>query len=73
MMDPIVARESNNEGSISIVWEVEDVQEMRPDLTNKQCINVLQNLKRNHDACMGINWDVIEFMCDDLYPKVSAE
>jgi hypothetical protein len=54
--------------SISIVWHVSDVQEIRPDLTDGQAYEVLIHAKRNHNAEMGINWDTLEFGADYLYP-----
>lgn len=53
---------------ISIIWHIEDVQSIRPDLTNNQAGKVLEHLKENHDANLGINWEVIEIVADILYP-----
>ncbi len=52
-----------------VQWHIEDVQTVRPDLTNEQSRNVLGNLKRRHDAETGINWDVIGIVAEDLYPE----
>jgi hypothetical protein len=54
---------------ITIKWHVEDVQEKRPDLSNEQAIDVLNYIQRNHDANTGINWEVIEYAADDLFPE----
>ena len=54
--------------SIYISWNVEDVQSVSPDLTIDQCRAVLRNLYKQHDAEMGINWDVISAVAGNLYP-----
>ena len=40
---------------IAIVWSVEDVMQECDWLTREQALEVLHNLKHNHDACIGIN------------------
>jgi hypothetical protein len=54
--------------SISIHWDIEDVISVRPDLSKFQASEVLQHIKRNHDANVGINWEVIEIVSDTLFP-----
>ena len=44
---------------IAVIWAIEDVQEVRPDLTEDQCWEVLEAAKGDHDATIGINWDVL--------------
>lgn len=58
---------------IAVIWCIEDVKEVRPDLSDDQCWDVLQNLNRSHDATIGINWDVIDCVADILFPDASAE
>jgi hypothetical protein len=53
---------------IAIIWHIEDVQCIRPDLTNEKASEVLIRLKKNHDATVGINWDTIETVADILFP-----
>src|SRR6266516_1163426 len=45
---------------IAIVWHIEDVQNIRPDLTDKQAGDVLVYSQKNHDATVGINWNSLE-------------
>lgn len=52
---------------IAIVWHIEDVQSIRPDLTDEQASQVLAYAQKNHDATTGINWDALEIIADDLY------
>ena len=51
---------------ITIKWHVEDVLSIRPDLTREQAFDVLYAAKENHDACIGINWDVLSCICDNI-------
>lgn len=50
-------------------WYAEDVQDIRPDLSTEQAMNVLLALKESGDATLGVNWDVIESMAENLYPE----
>jgi hypothetical protein len=58
---------------IFIVWHLEDIQERRPDLTQHQGRVVLSNLERRHDAGIGINWDVIDIVAEDLFPAPAEQ
>ena len=51
----------NKDGSISIVWNIEDVQELEPGMSDELAIEVLELALDNHDANEGINWTVLEF------------
>lgn len=46
--------------SISIVWDIEDVLQQDDSLTDDEARDVLQRMESNHDATVGINWDVID-------------
>ncbi len=52
---------------IAVGWSVEDVQEIRPDLTAEQAWEVLQAAERGHDATVGINWEVLECYAEHLF------
>jgi len=56
---------------IAIIWGIEDVQSVRPNLSDEQASQVLQRLKKNHDANLGINWEVIEIVADILFPEIT--
>ena len=58
---------------IQIPWAVKDILQQRPDLTNEQAKCVLQQLAQFHDASIGINWDVIDEMAEELFPEPSNE
>ena len=59
----------NSERQIEIVWSVEDVQEVRPDLDDEQSMEVLYMVLKKHDASLGVSWDTLEVWADYLYPE----
>ena len=59
--------------TISIEWCIEDVQNVREDLNDQQAWEVLLAVWGRHDAEIGINWDYIEAVADDLYPETQNE
>lgn len=59
----------SNSDVIFSVWQVADVQELRPDLTEDQCREILRSIERNHDAGIGINWHVIDDVAEMLFPE----
>lgn len=50
--------------TISITWSTQDVldvaEQMGHNITEYQADYILDRIKIDHDACIGINWDVIE-------------
>ncbi len=52
---------------IAVIWCIEDVQEIRPDLSEDQCWDVLKATRRYHDASIGINWLTLECHADHLF------
>ena len=54
-------------GEIAIVWSVEDVLEIRADLTAEQAMQVLEFSERHHDAGDGINWHCVEVNAEQLF------
>jgi len=61
---------------IAAIWCIEDVQAVRPDLTDDQAWEVLQDAQRKHDAMMGISWDTLEILAEDLFgpaPETAEE
>jgi len=57
---------------IAIVWSVDDVLQECDWLNRDQALKVLHDLKHNHDATIGINWDVIRYTADCMYPEKEA-
>ena len=58
---------------IAVIWSIEDVQGVRPDLTDDQAWAVLQECDRRHDCELGITWGSIEYVADDLFPMRLAK
>ena len=59
--------QKNNELSIAIVWHIDDVLGVRPDLSREQAFEVLKQAKRHHDANVGINWEVLSATAEVLF------
>lgn len=47
-------------------WSIEDVKEVAPDLSDDECRDVLERVESNHDAEIGINWDVLRFHAEQV-------
>ena len=60
---------NHKDKTIAVTWGVEDVQGDRPDLNDDQAWAVLRAVYDRHDANIGINWDFISAVADDLYPE----
>jgi hypothetical protein len=58
---------------IVIVWSVEDVLEVRPDLAEEQAIQVLRLVDKHHDASIGTNWETLESFASDLFGEAQPE
>ena len=58
---------------IAIIWSIEDVNIVRPDLTDEQALAVLTKVKDKHDAEMGVTWTTLEEWADILYPRESNQ
>ena len=52
---------------IAVIWSNEDVQEVRPDLTDDQAWQVLLEVERRNDAELGINWQTLERVAEELF------
>src|ERR1700729_1458993 len=58
---------------IGVVWCIEDVQSVRPNLTDDQAWEGLQAVERRHDPEIGINWVTLEIFADDLFPEPDSK
>lgn len=56
---------------IAIIWGVNDILDVRDDLTEDQAWEVLQEVDRKADCSQGINHDTIEYYTDELFPKTA--
>ena len=41
-------------------WHIDDVKQQDSSLTDEEAREILQSIDHNHDATIGINWDVID-------------
>lgn len=57
---------------VSAKWMIPDVLEVAPDLTEAECITVLNRAVKHHDATIGINWDVLRAWADDVRSERNA-
>jgi|TARA_R110000744_G_scaffold291865_1_gene402439 hypothetical protein len=64
-----IKMKQNKDGSISITWNIEDVQELEPKMSDEQAMEVLELALDNHDANVGINWGVLEFWISQVYKE----
>ncbi len=53
---------------IAAIWAIEDVNGIRPHLTDDQAWEVLERVRDKHDAEWGITWTTLEIVADDLFP-----
>ncbi len=53
--------------SIAIRWHIADVQSRHPELSDDQAWQVLQAVKANHDSTIGVNWETLDWWCDELF------
>lgn len=60
-----------NRQQIAVIWSVSDVQEVRPDLNEDQCWEVLQAAKHYHDANHGITWETLRWQAAFLFETQS--
>lgn len=63
------AAENLTSREILFSWSVEDVQSVRPDLTDEQAFAVLERCEYCLDGEIGMNWYAIQAAADDLYPQ----
>lgn len=54
---------------IAHVWEIGDVRDLRPDLTEDEAWSVLQLVDDQKDATLGITWDTLEAAASELFPE----
>lgn len=55
--------------AMAIVWQIDDVLSIRPDLTEEQAGEVLGRVEDIHDASIGVSWGTLEAVASDLYPE----
>ena len=57
----------NNQWVIRSDWDEDDIRsQTNEDLTDEQIEKIMQLIVRSHDACIGINWNVIDCAIDEV-------
>lgn len=59
----------NNKDSIAIEWTIDDVLDIRPDLSRDEARQVLREVDEEHDAEIGINIFVIQDTADRMFEE----
>jgi len=54
---------------IAAIWCSDDVRNSRPDLTDQQAWEVLEQVRDIHDAEWGISWTTLQTVADDMFPE----
>ena len=61
--------------TIQIKWSTNDVlsraEDMGVEITEEQGDEILQSVFDNHDATIGVNWEVIEFHIEDFLENLN--
>lgn len=55
-------------GYMAVLWHIDDVLHLRPDLTAEQAMEVLQECVDKHHADWGITSETIRTMAEELFP-----
>jgi hypothetical protein len=58
---------------IAHIWGIEDVKELRPDLSDEQAWEVLVTVEDNLDSNCGINWQRLEDTAEDMFGSNTKE
>jgi hypothetical protein len=53
--------------NIEVLWHAEDVKQVRSDLDDEQCREVLDFVIRNYDPNNGITWETLLHAASRLY------
>ena len=54
---------------VAIVWCIEDVKSVRPDLTDDQAWQVLERCDDQHDCEWGFTWSYIRDIAHIMFPE----
>jgi hypothetical protein len=54
---------------IAIIWSIDDVREVRPDLNDDQAWEVLRRFGSKYDCEAGMTWLGLELTANDMFPE----
>lgn len=58
----------NENKCVAIIWTIDDVKSVRPDLDDEQCYAVLQEYQQGYDCNANGDWDALETHAEELFP-----
>jgi len=64
-----ILRGFDSRRQVAITWDIQDLQESRPYLTDDQCMEILEYAVRKVDHEYGFSWQYLYDTADNLYPK----
>jgi hypothetical protein len=66
---PYVSHILADQRQIADIWAIEDVQELRPDLTDDQAWEVLRHVRHHHSRERGITRDTVRAAAREVFPE----
>ena len=69
----------NEKNSIAIIWCIADIKDKAKEmkvsvkLTDDQCMQILQDILRHHDASLGVSWDTLEYAIESYVNELKSE
>ncbi len=51
----------SNKDQIEIIWHIDDVKEVAPEVTDDEAREVLRLVNKEHDAEIGVSWDTLRY------------
>lgn len=57
---------------ITIIWHIDDVLHIRPDLNKKQAREVLHYAADKHDAEFGLSWNILGSHAESFFPQTEG-
>jgi len=59
---------------INIVWHWQDIYEKgKGKITKEEAMEILEQIDNTHDACLGVNWDIIENYIENYLQEKEKE
>ena len=55
-----IKRQLAEQKCVAVIWSVDDVKSLNPDLTDEDAWRVLQSAERYPDPQTGINWNTLQ-------------
>lgn len=69
LMEAIDSQLTEMGDTITITWHIEDVYTIDNELDSNQAKAVLNIAQENHDANIGITWEVIRCAIDEMHER----